>query len=184
MSCAAIMARSFIGLGYVTVTVCEAHECANCWPRGCKNSAPMNIAVGVARGLAYLHDHEQIIHGNLTCSNILLDAHMNPKLSDFGLSLRLETHTFAGGGTSTIKGTSRWMAPELMVPNQYPKPNKLARDVYAFGCTILEVRFIMCLLFLAAHYSSALSSSGCLDIHPPTTIQPTPLRCSCHQRRR
>lgn len=53
-----------------------------------------DIALGVARGLAYLHSECQkcITHGNLKLENVLLDENMNPKLTDFGLEEFLEPH--------------------------------------------------------------------------------------------
>lgn len=46
------------------------------------------ICVGIARGLAFLHDEStiKIVHRDIKATNVLLDHHLNPKISDFGLA--------------------------------------------------------------------------------------------------
>ena len=48
----------------------------------------MDIILGIARGMLYLHQDSRlrIVHRDLKTSNILLDEEMNPKFSDFGLA--------------------------------------------------------------------------------------------------
>ncbi|XP_077214289.1 putative leucine-rich repeat receptor-like protein kinase IMK3 [Tasmannia lanceolata] len=93
----------------------------------------MNIAMGTARGLAYLQTHENIIHGNLTSGNILLDDHGNTKIADFGLS-RLMT-TAANSNVIATAGALGYRAPEL----SKLKKASMKTDVYSLGVIILEL---------------------------------------------
>lgn len=51
-------------------------------------STRQKICIGIARGLAFLHDESplKIVHRDIKTTNILLDRDLNPKISDFGLA--------------------------------------------------------------------------------------------------
>ncbi|RYR13947.1 hypothetical protein Ahy_B04g070677 isoform A [Arachis hypogaea] len=97
------------------------------------------IAVGTARGIAYLHEdcQQRIIHYDIKPANILLDRNFNPKVADFGLAMiynRDNTHiSMTGGGGG--RGTPGYAAPELWMP--FPVTHKC--DVYSFGMLLFEI---------------------------------------------
>ncbi|MBA0733684.1 hypothetical protein Gogos_017669 [Gossypium gossypioides] len=94
-----------------------------------------HIALGVARGLAYLHEKCRvcIIHCDIKPENILLDADYNPLLSDFGLA-KLFGRDFSRVLT-TMKGTRGYLAPEMISGD----PITPKSDVFSYGMLLLEI---------------------------------------------
>ncbi|KAK4403430.1 putative leucine-rich repeat receptor-like protein kinase IMK3 [Sesamum angolense] len=93
----------------------------------------MKIAKGMTRGLLYLHNNVNIIHGNLTSSNVLLDEHTNAKIADYGLS-RLMTAA-ANANVIATAGALGYRAPEL----SKLKKATTKTDIYSLGVIILEL---------------------------------------------
>lgn len=100
-------------------------------------SERLQIALGVAHGLDYLHNHcnPAIIHRDLKASNILLSEEKVAKISDFGLS-RASTTKSGGYMSSTPLGTEGYLDPEYQ-QRSYSLNKK--SDVYSFGIVLFEL---------------------------------------------
>lgn len=98
-------------------------------------STRMKIALGAAKGLAFLHEAEKpVIYRDFKASNILLDSDHTPKLSDFGLAKDGpegdDTHV-----STRVMGTQGYAAPEYIMTGHLTAMS----DVYSFGVVLLEL---------------------------------------------
>jgi serine/threonine protein kinase len=94
----------------------------------------LEIMLGIARGLEYLHTRKPtIIHRDIKSSNVLITAEGVAKINDFGLA-RVKTSTRSM--IRSLVGTVNWQAPELWVP--HPRYNEKV-DVYSVGLVFWEV---------------------------------------------
>ncbi|XP_031270535.1 rust resistance kinase Lr10-like [Pistacia vera] len=114
------------------------------------------IAIGTARGLAYLHEEcqQRIIHYDIKPGNILLDENFFPRVGDFGLAKlcnRDNTHVTLTG----YRGTPGYSAPEFLLKN-HPITHKC--DVYSFGMVLFEI--------IGRRKNASVGSTDSLDWFP------------------
>ncbi|KAG5039867.1 hypothetical protein AAZX31_05G065700 [Glycine max] len=96
----------------------------------------LEIMLGAAQGLAYLHEglEIQVIYRDFKSSNVLLDADFHPKLSDFGLAREGpqgdQTHV-----STAVVGTQGYAAPEYIETGHL----KVQSDMWSFGVVLYEI---------------------------------------------
>ncbi|XP_050205204.1 protein BRASSINOSTEROID INSENSITIVE 1 [Mercurialis annua] len=99
-------------------------------------AARRKIAIGAARGLAFLHHNciPHIIHRDMKSSNVLLDEHLEARVSDFGMARLMnvvDTHL----SVSTLAGTPGYVPPEYYQSFRCSTKG----DVYSYGVVLLEL---------------------------------------------
>ncbi|KAK4758319.1 hypothetical protein SAY87_019620 [Trapa incisa] len=86
----------------------------------------------ILQGLKYLHD-QNVVHRDIKCANILVDASGYVKLADFGLAKATMLNDI-----KSCKGTPFWMAPEVVTACNHGGYG-LPADIWSLGCTVLEM---------------------------------------------
>ncbi|XAR62624.1 Mitogen-activated protein kinase kinase kinase [Bertholletia excelsa] len=85
----------------------------------------------ILHGLKYLHERN-VVHRDIKCANILVDASGSVKLADFGLAKATKLND-----VKSCKGSAFWMAPEVV--NNKNQGYGLPADIWSLGCTVLEM---------------------------------------------
>ncbi|KAJ4336717.1 ATP binding [Ascochyta clinopodiicola] len=97
-----------------------------------------NFVRQILTGLSYLHSRD-IIHRDIKGANILVDNKGSVKISDFGISKRIEASTLGGSKKGaqrvSLQGSVFWMAPEVVRQTAYTRK----ADIWSLGCLIVEM---------------------------------------------
>ncbi|KAM0745584.1 Pkinase-domain-containing protein [Meredithblackwellia eburnea MCA 4105] len=90
----------------------------------------------ILTGLDYLHERE-IIHRDIKGANILVDNKGGIKISDFGISKRVEDNLLTGAKVHrpSLQGSVYWMAPEVVKQTAYTSK----ADIWSLGCLVVEM---------------------------------------------
>ncbi|KAK0230049.1 kinase-like domain-containing protein [Armillaria fumosa] len=93
----------------------------------------------IASAVAFLHGFDpQIAHGNIHGTNVLVDDNHTCCLAGFGSAIIQDTQTPPSNVFSL--DSVRWLAPEFQsIDTLCEQQSLLARDMYALGCTIIEI---------------------------------------------
>jgi mitogen-activated protein kinase kinase kinase len=93
----------------------------------------------ILNGLSYLHNRD-IIHRDIMGANILVDNKGTIKISDFGISKKLEATNILNGANNnkhrpSLQGSVFWMAPEVVKQTSYTRK----ADIWSLGCLVVEM---------------------------------------------
>ena len=93
----------------------------------------------ILTGLSYLHNRD-IIHRDIKGANILVDNKGTIKISDFGISKKLEASNILNGANNSkhrpsLQGSVFWMAPEVVKQTSYTRK----ADIWSLGCLVVEM---------------------------------------------
>lgn len=93
-----------------------------------------NFVRQILHGLSFLHERT-IVHRDIKGANILVDNKGGVKISDFGISKKVESGLLMAGKRSRLQGTVFWMAPEVVRQTSHTTK----ADIWSLGCLVVEM---------------------------------------------
>ncbi|KAF5377058.1 hypothetical protein D9757_007745 [Collybiopsis confluens] len=95
-----------------------------------------NFTRQICQGLGYLHERG-IIHRDIKGANILVDNKGGVKISDFGISKKVDVQALTGGRAHrpSLQGSVFWMAPEVVKQSAHTQK----ADIWSVGCLVVEM---------------------------------------------
>ncbi|KAJ7632660.1 ste11-like protein, partial [Roridomyces roridus] len=95
-----------------------------------------NFVRQILDGLDYLHERD-IIHRDIKGANILVDNKGGIKISDFGISKKVEDNLLTGNRMHrpSLQGSVFWMAPEVVKQSAHTRK----ADIWSVGCLVVEM---------------------------------------------
>ncbi|KAK0483660.1 ste11-like protein [Armillaria novae-zelandiae] len=96
-----------------------------------------NFVRQILQGLSYLHERD-IIHRDIKGANILVDNKGGVKISDFGISKKVDVQVLAGNNRvhrPSLQGSVFWMAPEVVKQSGHTQK----ADIWSVGCLVVEM---------------------------------------------
>ncbi|KAJ2931367.1 hypothetical protein H1R20_g5738, partial [Candolleomyces eurysporus] len=95
-----------------------------------------NFVRQILQGLDYLHERD-IIHRDIKGANILVDNKGGVKISDFGISKKVDDNLLGGNRLHrpSLQGSVFWMAPEVVKQTGHTKK----ADIWSVGCLVVEM---------------------------------------------
>lgn len=137
-----------------------------------------NFVRQILAGLSYLHSRD-IIHRDIKGANVLVDNKGGIKISDFGISKRVEASTMLGTGATaggqghlhrpSLQGSVYWMAPEVVRQTAHTKK----ADIWSLGCLVVEM-FIGAHPFPDCSQLQAIFAIGSNQARPPPPEHASP----------
>ncbi len=94
----------------------------------------LEITAGILAALDYAHRHG-IVHRDIKPANIMINAHGDAKVMDFGIARAMSDAATSVTASSAVMGTAQYLSPEQAKGETVDARS----DIYAAGCVMYEL---------------------------------------------